>query len=144
MKGKKLHIVVSCLVCLILAGCTTLVPAPLKQPARAASDKSIETKELQEVKPRPREVASLHLTEQGQALLESGKIDEAIGVLERAVSIYPSNGKNYYYLAEAWLRKGNMVQAREWNRLAGMYLAGDSEWLPRIYEQRGRIHAQSR
>jgi tetratricopeptide (TPR) repeat protein len=77
-------------------------------------------------------------------LLESGKIDEAIGVLERAVSISPSNGKNYYYLADAWLRKGNVAQAREWNRLAGMYLAEDSEWSPRVYEQRGRINVHSR
>jgi tetratricopeptide (TPR) repeat protein len=76
-------------------------------------------------------------------LLDSGKVDEAINTLERAVSLYPSNGKNYYYLAEAWLRKGNVAQAREWNRLAGMYLAEDSEWSPRVYEQRERIHVQN-
>jgi predicted Zn-dependent protease len=77
-------------------------------------------------------------------LLESGKVDEAIGVLGRAVNIYPSNGKNYYYLAEAWLKKGNAAQAREWNRLASMYLAGDSEWSPRVYEQHRRINVHSR
>lgn len=120
--------------------CSRTVEIPAKTGFRYEGRK----KELREGKPRPREVASLHLTEQGQMLLESGKVDEAIGVLERAVNIYPSNGKNYYYLAEAWLKKGNVMQAREWNRLAGMYLAGDSEWSPRVYEQRGRINVHSR
>lgn len=128
----------------MLSGCAAVAPAPSKHPPRPASGTQAEKKELREGKPRPREVASLHLTGQGQMLLESGKVDEAIGVLERAVNISPSNGINYYYLAEAWLRKGNVMQAREWNRLAGMYLAGDSEWSPRVYEQRGRISVYNR
>lgn len=144
MEAKKIRLWVSYFICFILSGCAAVAPSPSSHPAKTPSDARIEKKESREAKPRPREVASLHLTEQGQMLLESGKVDEAIGVLERAVSIYPSNGKNYYYLAEAWLRKGNVAQAREWNRLAGMYLAGDSEWAPRVYEQRGRIHVQNR
>jgi tetratricopeptide (TPR) repeat protein len=144
MNGKKLQALVLYFICLIVFGCAAGAPAPSKHSPRSTSDTKVEKKELREGKPRPREVASLHLTEQGQMLLESGKVDEAIGVLERAVNIYPSNGKNYYYLAEAWLRKGNVIQAREWNRLAGMYLAGDSEWSPRVYEQRGRINVRSR
>jgi predicted Zn-dependent protease len=99
------------------------------------------TQELPEEKPRSREMASLHLTEQGQMLLERGRVDDAISVLERAVSIYGSNGKNYYYLAEAWLKKGNIVQAKEWNRLAEMYLTGDREWSQRASEQRERINS---
>jgi predicted Zn-dependent protease len=144
MEAKKIRPWVLYLICLVLSGCAGVAPAPSKYPARTPSDARIEKKELREGKPRPREVASLHLTEQGQTLLESGKVDDAINTLERAVSLYPSNGKNYYYLAEAWLRKGNVTQAREWNRLAGMYLAGDSEWSPRVYEQRGRINVHSR
>lgn len=144
MEAKKIRLWVLYFICFVLSGCAAVAPSPPRQPARAPSDGRIEEKESREAKPRPRELASLHLTEQGQVLLESGKIDEAIGVLERAVSIYPSNGKNYYYLAEAWLRKGNAAQAREWNRLAGMYLAEDSEWSPRVYEQRGRLNAQRR
>jgi predicted Zn-dependent protease len=144
MEAKKIRPWVLYFICLIFSGCAAVAPSPSRQLARTSSDARIEKKESRETKPRSRELASLHFTEQGQMLLESGKIDEAIGVLERAVSIYPSNGKNYYYLAEAWLRKGNVAQAREWNRLAGMYLAEDSEWSPRVYEQRGRIHAQRR
>jgi predicted Zn-dependent protease len=74
-------------------------------------------------------------------LLERGKIDDAINVLERAVSIYGANGKNYYYLAEAWVKKGNLMQAKEWNRLAEVYLAEDREWSKRASEQRERIRS---
>ncbi len=119
--------------CLILSACAAISPG-----------KTIERRDLPEAKPGPRELASIQLTEQGQMLLEKDKIDEAISVLERAVSVYAYNGKNYYYLAEAWLRKGNRKQAREWNRLAGMYLAGDQEWSQRVFDQRERIKTRTR
>lgn len=118
------------LFCLILSGCAAIVPAP---PATTP-----------DMKVEKRELASLHLTEQGRMLLESGKVDDAISVLERAVSVYASNGKNYYYLAEAWLKKGNVLQAGEWNRLAEMYLAADREWSQRVYGQREVIRSRGR
>ncbi len=121
--------------CLILSACAAISPAP---------QTTIERRDLPEAKPGPRELASIQLTEQGQMLLEKNKIDEAISVLERAVSVYAYNGKNYYYLAEAWLRKGNLKQAREWNRLAKMYLAGDQEWSQRVFDQRERIKTRAR
>jgi predicted Zn-dependent protease len=139
MTGKSIQKGIVSLVCLILSGCAAIFPAPLKHPSAATPERKSIEKELPDAKPRPREVASLHLTEQGRMLLENGKIDDAIGVLERAVSISANNGKNYYYLAEAWLRKGNEKQAREWNRLAEMYLAGDREWSQRVYNQFERI-----
>jgi predicted Zn-dependent protease len=120
--------------CLILSACAAISPGKA----------TIERKDLPEAKPGPRELASIQLTEQGQMLLEKNKIDEAISVLERAVSVYAYNGKNYYYLAEAWLRKGNRKQAREWNRLAEMYLAGDREWSQRVLDQRERIKTRAR
>lgn len=92
----------------------------------------------------PRAVAGLHLTEHGSALLQSGKIDEAISVLSRAVSLNPTNGKNYYYLSEAWLLKGNTAQAQEFNQLARLYLEGDPEWRVRVMAQRDRIEKRNR
>ncbi|HYA15366.1 MAG TPA: tetratricopeptide repeat protein [Syntrophales bacterium] len=127
--------------CFILSGCSVIFPAPSKNTSTASQEKRMEKKELPEEKPHSREMASLHLTEQGQMLLERGKIDDAINVLERAVSVYGANGKNYYYLAEAWVKKGNIMQAKEWNRLAEMYLAGDREWSQRASEQRERIRS---
>lgn len=87
----------------------------------------------------PRAVASLRLTEQARVLLESGKVDDAISTLERAINLNPSNGRNYYYLAEAWLRKGNPSQAREFNRLAAIYLRDEPEWINRVDNQKERI-----
>ena len=139
MAGKTIQNMIGYLLCLILSGCTAIAPAPPKHTPSVPPEAKKEKKEVPKAKPRPREVASLHLTEQGQRLLENGKIDDAISVLERAVSLYAYNGKNYYYLAEAWLRKGNVKQAKEWNRLAERYLTGDQEWLRRIYDQRERI-----
>jgi predicted Zn-dependent protease len=87
----------------------------------------------------PRSVASLRLTEQARALLESGKADDAITTLERAINLNPSNGRNYYYMAEAWLKKGNSSQATEFNRLAAMYLKDDPGWMSRVKDQQARI-----
>lgn len=93
----------------------------------------------EEERPSARTVASLQLTEQGRLLLEQGKTDDAISVLERAVAVSPTNGQNYYYLAEAWIAKENLPQAEEFNRLAALYLQGDPQWMVRVLEQRGRI-----
>jgi predicted Zn-dependent protease len=90
----------------------------------------------------PRSVASLRLTEQARVLLESGKVDDAITTLERAMNVNPSNGQNYYYLAEAWLKKGNPSQAREFNRLAAMYLKDEPGWRNRVKDQEERIKAR--
>ncbi len=132
------------LLCLILSGCAAISPGKAKHPPATTTETKIGKKDLPEAKPRPRELASIQLTEQGRMLLEKDKIDDAISVLERAISVYAYNGKNYYYLAEAWLRKGNLAQAREWNRLAEMYLAGDREWSQRVSDQRERIKVRTR
>lgn len=87
----------------------------------------------------PRAVASLRLTEQARVLIEQGKVDEAITTLERAMNVNPSNGRNYYYLAEAWLKKRNPSQAIEFNRLAAMYLKDEPDWMSRVRDQQDRI-----
>ena len=90
----------------------------------------------------PRALASLHLTEQARILLESGKVDDAIATLERAINVNPSNGQNYYYLAEAWLKMGNPSQAREFNRLAAMYLRDEPGWISLVNDQKERIRTR--
>lgn len=86
-----------------------------------------------------RALASLQLTQQGRTLLQQGKIDDAISVLERGVGLDSNNGQNYYYLAECWISKGNRAQAEEFNRLAGLYLT-DSAWAAHLSEQKARIN----
>ena len=95
-------------------------------------------------KPSPRALASLQLTEQGRQFLESGDPDDAIRMLEQALNLDPANGQNYYYMSEAWLMKGNVSQAAEFNRLAAIYLEDDDKWLYQVIQQRERIKRSSR
>jgi predicted Zn-dependent protease len=87
-------------------------------------------------------VASLRLIEKARVLLESGKVDEAITTLERAMNVNPSNGQNYFYLAEAWLKKGNPSQAKEFNRLAAIYLKDEPGWMNLVIDQQERIRTR--
>jgi tetratricopeptide (TPR) repeat protein len=87
----------------------------------------------------PHILASLHLTQRGQILLTKGELDAAIRELERAVSLNPGHGQNYYYLSEAWLKKGNYQQAKEFNRLAEKYLRNDPDWAVPVARQNYRI-----
>ena len=127
--------------CAMAPEAPTTASAPAPSPPSSSAEPALQKKE--QASPRqddsPRAVASLRLTEQARVLLESGKVDEAITTLERAMNVNPSNGRNYYYLAEAWLKKGNPSQAREFNRLAAMYLKDEPGWMNRVKDQQERI-----
>jgi tetratricopeptide (TPR) repeat protein len=125
---------------MVLSGCA---PAVITPPPKVYGETSREANEFEEntEKPglSPRALAALQLTEQGRIFLENNQPDDAIGILERALNLNPNNGRNYYYLAEAWLMKWNIGQATEFNRLAEIYLKDDHEWLNRVLLQRERI-----
>ena len=87
----------------------------------------------------PREKASLQLTEEGRQFLDEDKPDHAIRLLEQAISLNPDNGQCYYYLAEAWLQKGNISEARQFNSLAENYLKKDKDWKTRVANQADKI-----
>ncbi len=89
----------------------------------------------------PRVLASLQITGQGKTLLEKNKPDDAIRTLERAISLNPNNGLNYYYLADAWIIKGNYEQAQEVNRLAHIYLNDNVKWNLLVIDQRELIES---
>jgi tetratricopeptide (TPR) repeat protein len=158
----KWVLIVMCL--MALTGCSILAPKP--EPKKPEEPRHIPPKEIQEPAPKPIEkppvskplpsrkekpadppvdkkspmaLAALNFSEQGQAYLKDKKPDEAIRVLERAVNLNPRNGENYYYLAEAWIMKGNAVQAKEFNHLAEMYIKTDPEWRGRVQSQKERI-----
>ena len=96
----------------------------------------------QETRPQsPREKASLQLTEEGRQLLAEDKPDHAIRLLEQAISLNSDNGQCYYYLAEAWLLKGNASEARQFNSLAKNYLKKDNDWKTLVARQAGKIAA---
>jgi tetratricopeptide (TPR) repeat protein len=108
---------------------TSPVPLPAKKPSAPPT-----------VKPDGAQAqAAEALVDQGRQLLAQGAPDAAIRVLERSVALDSNSGQNYYYLAEAWIMKQNIHQAREFNRLADLYLGRDPEWKTRIDRQNDRI-----
>ena len=135
---------VACMLVLLvfMAGCAPLrrPPAPPvpEQPTAIPPDAPEALDALETLEPRHN--ASLQLTAQARALLKQERYDDAIRALERAVGLYPRNGQSYYYMAEAWLEKGNFSQAAEYNRLAEMYLE-DTVWGARIDKQRREIES---
>ena len=126
IKNKWLKILLAVALCLPAIGCMkpALTPEPSPSPESPAT---------------PRVIASLQLTEQGRSLLNKGKPDSAIRVLERAINLNPGSGENYYYLSEGWLQKGEAKHAKEFNSLAEIYLNGYPDWRVRIARQKDRI-----
>jgi len=133
MTIKAFHIIGLVLLTAVLAGC----PKPILKEEPTAGEEITPPEVTPEENPRV--AASLQLTDQGRRLVEARQPDNAIRVLEQAVSLHPANGQNYYYLAEAWLIKGSAVQAREFNQLAEIHLKEDREWLIRVAKQADRI-----
>jgi len=126
-------IVLLTLLMVVLAAC----PKPILKEAPSELEESAAGEEA--LKENPRAAASLQLTEQGRRLLVERQPDKAIRALEQAVSLNSLNGRNYYYLAEAWLMKGDTHQAKEFNQLAEIHLKDDSAWMIRVGQQADRI-----
>lgn len=92
----------------------------------------------------PAMVASLELTDEARILLEEERVGDAIRLLERAINLHPACGRCFYYLAEAWIAKGNVRQAAEFHRLAVDYLADEREWTARVRQQKKLIEKKGR
>ena len=133
MGNKFIQIISFVLLALWLTAC----PKPALKEVPVEAQELVTVKEA--AKESPRVVASLQLTDQGRRLLEDRQPDKAIRILEQAVSLHPTNGRNYYYLSEAWLMKGSAAQAREFNLLAEIHLKEDREWMIRVANQADRI-----
>ena len=130
----RFHVIVFLtLLTVVLAAC----PKPILKELPPESKESASADGA--VKENPRVVASLQLTDQGRRLLSERQPDRAIRVLEQAVNLNPLNGRNYYYLSEAWLMKGDTHQAKEFNQLAEIHLKDDRDWIVRVGQQADRI-----
>ena len=133
MKTSLIYIAFACFFSIALVGCMQEIPS--EKPI--APEESLQPEKP--AQPNPRIIASLQLTEQGRRLLESDEPDSAIRVLEQAISLHPTNGQNYYYLAEAWLMKDVTSEAKKFNRLADMHLKSDKTWMKQVADQANRI-----
>ncbi|MFO7494037.1 MAG: tetratricopeptide repeat protein [Desulfobacterales bacterium] len=131
------------LAALLLAACQKpmVVYTPTDRPAPPARPEIRAPEPSPPAAPTPQQVAARQLTEEGRKLLAADRADDAITVLERALSLDAENGRNHYFLGEAWLRKQNFAQAREFNRLAELYFRDNPEWLRSVARQRSRIDA---
>lgn len=87
----------------------------------------------------PGDLAALEITEEARLLLEEGRTGDAIRLLERAVNLHPESGRSWYWLAEAWIARGDYRQAAEFSGIAETYLEGEREWEIRARRQRIRI-----
>ena len=139
MTNKSICIIAFCLLCIGLTGCVKERPVEETGAAREEIAQEERQEPEETAQPSPRALASLKLTDQGRRLIEAGKTDNAIQVLEQAISLDPNNGQNYYYLSEAWLMKGFAAEARPFNRLAESHLSGDKEWEKLVTRQAERI-----
>ncbi len=122
-------------------------PAPAPRPVTPEPGPAI-TKPMEPPAPpaqaSPRAQASLDITEQGRRLLLGGQVEEAISVLERATGMNPDNGEAFYWLAEAWLKKGNPSQALEYHHQAWLRLRTRAAWGTRLRDQRERMQRGDR
>jgi hypothetical protein len=132
-KTTLINMAVTCFIGIALVGCIQEIPSEKTVPP----EETVQPEEPAQTNPRI--IASLQLTEQGRRLLESDEPDSAIRVLEQAISLHPTNGQNYYYLAEAWLMKDVTSEAKKFNRLADMHLKSDKTWMKRVADQANRI-----
>lgn len=91
--------------------------------------------------PHARQQAALHLSRRAQDFLHQQRYDEAIRLLEKAITLEPRSGDHYFMLAEAWMGKGIPDQARHYHALAVRYLDGQPQWQSALDAQSARITA---
>lgn len=89
--------------------------------------------------PGPRQAAARNLTREGAGLLGQGAVAAAIDTLEQSLTLDARNGETYYYLAEAWHRRGNRSRAVQFHRLARTYLSGRAGWQAKLDRQAGGL-----
>ncbi len=87
----------------------------------------------------PRNNAAVQLAQEGIHHLSAGRPDNAIRSFEQAIGLNPNCGQCYYYMAQAWVAKGAVSEARQFNSLARDYLQEDPTWNERLRVQTRRI-----
>lgn len=148
-KGKHwLFPVLICLAAWWLWGCPrpVMIPPPPSEPPTDEAPSNDEIGRPVEPDPsqteaalRARRSAAFEMVRQGRRLLDQGRPDAAIRVLERAAALDPTGGEPYFYLAEGWYRKQHADRAREFNALAERTLGAQPGWARRIGRQLDRI-----
>lgn len=136
--NKNSNIILLFFILMFLSGCVTTGYNKLPEDKLPEPEK-VELPEENQPASDSRTNASHNLTQQGYRLLCKKNYDGAIRLLEKAVGINPSDGPGYFYLAEAWIGKKNHKLARQFNRLALIYLRDNKKWVERTEFQKKAI-----
>ena len=133
IRFRQLAAVLAIWLPVLMGGCASrpVMPEPAAAPDRKVTPPAVEST-------HPQQAAARELTNRGRRHLENNRPDAALRDLERALSLNPSAGENYYYLAEAWLMKIDARRAREFNRMAEDHFKKDPDWLRRSAGQADR------
>jgi hypothetical protein len=91
----------------------------------------------------PALATSLRITEDARVEISKGDADDAIRDLARAVSIDPSAGYAYFFLARAYMVKKNDQQAMNFFKRAESGFGGNRQWLSETLAYEGLIYEQS-
>lgn len=91
----------------------------------------------------PNIAAALRMVDEGRVLINQQRYDQAMGRLQRAVSIDPSSFYGYYYLAKAHRETQDYSQAVAFaNRATALGAKEDRVWVGRAYTLQGEIFEQ--
>lgn len=85
----------------------------------------------------PAVLASVPWIEEAGRAIEARDYDRAAGLLERAISLEPNNGRAFYYYGVTVGERGNAASAIMLLRKAEILLQGDRRALGDVYTQMG-------
>jgi len=86
----------------------------------------------------PRRAASLHLTEEGRMLVDSGEYQKALQQLEKTIAIDSTNPYSYYYLALVHHHMANHQAAANFLDVAESLLSREPFWLAQVFALMGK------
>jgi tetratricopeptide (TPR) repeat protein len=124
-----LRIILVASILILLAGCAVKkkperpkLPPGSREPPIAAPP--------QEATPERR--ASNALVEEGETALDRGQYDRAADLFQESVTVDPTNGAGYYYLALVRFKTGEYGEAWDFLEKAETLLPSEPEWLERV------------
>ena len=88
-------------------------------------------------------MASEAIVDDGQRALQHGLYDNAADLFQQAVTVDPTNGEAYYYLALARVRSGEYGEAEGLIEKADQLLGAKPDWVLKLEELKREFHQKS-